>query len=67
MKRFMKSPEEGAETSLYCATSPELDGVSGRFYADCAEKEPSAVATPELAAELWRRSEEWTAVSGPDA
>lgn len=61
MKRFMKSPEEGAATSLYCATSPELDGVSGRFYADCREKAPSEVATAELAAELWRRSEAWTA------
>jgi retinol dehydrogenase 12 len=61
MKVFMKSTEQGAETSLYCATAPELDGVSGRFYTDCREKEPNAAATPELAAELWRRSEEWTA------
>jgi retinol dehydrogenase 12 len=61
MKVFMKSTEQGAETSLYCATAPELEGVSGRFYTDCREKEPNAAATPELAAELWRRSEEWTA------
>ena len=61
MKRFMKSPEEGAETTVWCATSPELDGVSGRFYVDCREKEPNPVATPELAAELWRRSEGWVA------
>jgi retinol dehydrogenase 12 len=61
MKVFMKSTEEGAETSVYCATAPELDGVSGRFYTDCREKEPNAAATPELGAELWQRSAEWTA------
>ena len=27
----------------------------------CAERAPSPVATPELAAELWKRSEMWTA------
>jgi NAD(P)-dependent dehydrogenase (short-subunit alcohol dehydrogenase family) len=62
MKLFMKSTEQGAETSVYCATAPELAGVSGRYYENCAEREPSAVATPELAAELWTRSEEWVAL-----
>jgi retinol dehydrogenase 12 len=61
MTRFMKSTEEGAETSVYCATSPELEGVSGKFYVDCREKEPNRIARRELAAELWERSEEWVA------
>ena len=60
MKLFMKSNEEGARTSVYCVTDPALADVSGRYYDDCAEKEPSKVATPELAAELWQKSEEWT-------
>jgi NAD(P)-dependent dehydrogenase (short-subunit alcohol dehydrogenase family) len=60
MKLFMKSNEEGARTSVYCATDPALADVSGRYYDDCAEKEPSKVATPELGAELWDKSEEWT-------
>lgn len=59
MLRFMRSPEEGAATTLHCATAPELANVSGRFYDNCQEKAPNAAATPELAAELWRRSEEW--------
>jgi retinol dehydrogenase-12 len=59
MKRFMRSAEEGAATSLYCATAPELAGVSGRYYDHSREKKPSAVATAELGAELWARSEEW--------
>lgn len=61
MTRFMKSTEEGAETSLYCATSPEVAGVSGRYYERCREREPNPAATPALGAELWTRSEAWTA------
>jgi NAD(P)-dependent dehydrogenase (short-subunit alcohol dehydrogenase family) len=60
MKLFMKSTEEGAQTSLYCAADRGLASVSGRYYDNCAEKEPSKVATPELGAELWNKSEEWT-------
>lgn len=59
MKLFMKSPADGARTSLYCATSPEVAGQTGRYYDNQREKTPSKVATPELAAELWDRSEAW--------
>jgi retinol dehydrogenase-12 len=59
--RRMLSVEQGAATSVYCATSPEVAEQSGLFYDKCALREPSAVATPELGAQLWRRSEEWTA------
>jgi len=59
--RRMLSVTEGAATSLYCATSPDVARESGRFYDNCAERAASPVATPELAAELWRRSESWTA------
>ncbi|MEZ5144419.1 MAG: SDR family NAD(P)-dependent oxidoreductase [Acidimicrobiales bacterium] len=58
--RRMRSTEDGARTSLWCATSEELIGASGGYYADRAPKEPSPVATPELASWLWARSEEWT-------
>ncbi len=61
MKRFMKSTEEGAETTVHCATDPALEAETGHFYVDCARKEPSEAVTPELAAELWSRSEEWVA------
>jgi retinol dehydrogenase-12 len=59
MKLFMKSPEQGARTSLYCATSPAVAGVTGRYYDAEREKTPSKVVTDELAAELWERSEAW--------
>jgi retinol dehydrogenase 12 len=61
IKRRMITAEEGARTSLYCATAPELAQVSGRFYDDCRERKASAVATGELAGTLWQRSEAWTA------
>ncbi len=60
MKLFMRSSEEGAQMSLYCATSPEVANDNGKYYDDRKEKEPSKVATPELGAELWAKSEEWT-------
>src|SRR3954471_4306870 len=37
-----KTPEQGAATSLLVATSPLLDGVSGRYFEDCAEAMPAA-------------------------
>jgi NAD(P)-dependent dehydrogenase (short-subunit alcohol dehydrogenase family) len=61
MQLRMLSTEQGAATSLYCATSPDLAGVSGRFYEDCHERAASAVATPDLAGALWEQSEAWTA------
>jgi dehydrogenase/reductase SDR family protein 13 len=62
MTRNMLSPAEGAQTSLYCATSSEVAADSGRYYDDCQRKEPSGVATPELAAELWDRSSDWVSL-----
>jgi NAD(P)-dependent dehydrogenase (short-subunit alcohol dehydrogenase family) len=55
----MLSTPDGARTSLYCATSDEVAQDSGLFYDNCAKREPSPVATPALAAELWRWSQEW--------
>ena len=63
----MLSVEEGARTSLYCATSADVAGESGLFYDKCALREPGRDATPELAAELWRRSEQWTALTSDES
>lgn len=62
MTRFMKSTEDGALTTIYCTTAPELAGVSGHYYSDRKDKRPSKLADDAaLAAELWKRSEAWTA------
>jgi retinol dehydrogenase-12 len=62
MKKFMITPEEGAQASLRCATAPELAGETGRYYdVGGVERRPSRLAEdPALAAELWRRSADWT-------
>jgi retinol dehydrogenase-12 len=56
----MLTTEQGAVTSLYCATSPALAASGGGYYDSCAVQEPNRVATPELAELLWQRSAAWT-------
>jgi NAD(P)-dependent dehydrogenase (short-subunit alcohol dehydrogenase family) len=41
---IMKTPEQGAATSVLLATAPELDGVGGRYFEDCHE----AAVVPEI-------------------
>ncbi len=53
--------DEGARTSVYCATSADVAGDNGLFYDKCAVREASQVATAALGGELWQRSESWTA------
>ena len=60
IKRRMLTVEQGAVTSVYCATSPGVAAESGLFYDKCAVRAPSKVATPELAELLWKHSAEWT-------
>jgi NAD(P)-dependent dehydrogenase (short-subunit alcohol dehydrogenase family) len=61
MKRRMDSPENGARTSVYCATAPELADQTGLYYDECAVRQPGPAATASLAGELWRRSADWVA------
>ncbi len=63
LTRRMLSTEQGARTSLFCATDPAVAAASGRYYEDCREREPSPVATADLAAELWQHSEAWAAAA----
>jgi NAD(P)-dependent dehydrogenase (short-subunit alcohol dehydrogenase family) len=59
--RGMLTPEQGALTSLYCATAPELATETGLYYDDQRQKMPSQAAQDAaLAAELWDRSLAWT-------
>ena len=67
LKLFLISNEEGAKTQLYCATAPELAGVSGRYYDKSREVPPNRLAEdPALARELWTRTESAiTSATGP--
>jgi retinol dehydrogenase 12 len=63
MTRFMVPVVEGAATTLHCAASPASAGESGLYYDESKVRRPSRLADdPELARELWERSEAW--VSG---
>ena len=54
----MKTIGQGAATQCLVATRPELDTVSGVYFADCNEQEPHAHAADEgLAERLWAESE----------
>ncbi len=59
-KLFLISAQQGAATSLHCATAPALEFETGSYYDKCSAKTPSKLARDlALADELWRRSEEW--------
>lgn len=56
---FSKSPQEGAQTSLYVATSPEIFGVTGLYFKDMKPIKPAKEAKSKfLATELWKLSED---------
>jgi NAD(P)-dependent dehydrogenase (short-subunit alcohol dehydrogenase family) len=75
-ERF-KTPEQGAATSVWAATSPRLDGMGGVYCEDCDIAELTAAGTPEselggvdahaidpdVAARLWTVSAELTGVN----
>ncbi|XP_064600612.1 retinol dehydrogenase 11-like [Liolophura sinensis] len=51
---FFKNPEEGAQTSVYCAVSEEVEGISGKHFADCALSSVSRHACDDHVGErLW--------------
>jgi NAD(P)-dependent dehydrogenase (short-subunit alcohol dehydrogenase family) len=59
------SPEQGARTSVYLCSSPEVAGVTGTYFAKCRPKTPSASARDAAAAaRLWEVSEELIARAG---
>lgn len=51
---FFKTAEQGAQTTIHCAVSEEMEGVSGKYLADCAFRDPSIGAQDDEAArKLW--------------
>ncbi|XP_061563089.1 retinol dehydrogenase 14b [Cololabis saira] len=61
---FFKSPLEGAQTPLYLACSPEVEGVSGKCFANCEEEKLMDKATDDQAAKrLWDISKNMVGLS----
>jgi retinol dehydrogenase-12 len=58
VKALLRSPERGARTSVYLASAPELEGTSGRYFANCKPRRPNRQGRdPEAARRLWQASE----------
>ena len=55
---FFKNLKQGAQTSIYCAVSEEMEGVSGKYLADCRiQKLKGDIAEDdEVAERLWELS-----------
>jgi retinol dehydrogenase-14 len=61
LRPLMISPEKGAETSIYLASSPEVEGLSGRYFVKKAETRSSDESYDErIARRLWEVSAELT-------
>ncbi len=61
LRRFMRTPEQGARVVVRLASAPELEGVTGRYFRDEGEIRPSAAALDDDAARrLWRLSAQMT-------
>jgi retinol dehydrogenase 14 len=57
MRPFMKDPAQGAATSIHLASAPELEQVTGRFFANSKPKRSSKRSYDEAAAgRLWQVS-----------
>ena len=72
----LKTIPQGAATTVWCATSPRLDGLGGVYCQDCDIAAQAAgeglrdgvhpwAVDPEAAERLWRLSEKLTGVSFP--
>jgi NAD(P)-dependent dehydrogenase (short-subunit alcohol dehydrogenase family) len=61
---FMLSPERGADTIVYLASSPDVAAQTGGYYVKRQRREPSAAARDDAAArELWELSETLTGLA----
>ncbi len=61
---FFLTPQQGARTSVYLATSPEVEGVTGGYYVKSKAATPASAARDDATAErLWQVSAEMTGVA----
>jgi len=60
---FCISVEEGAKTNIYLASSPEVEGVTGKYFVECKAVTSSKISYDEGAARrLWKVSEALTGI-----
>ncbi|MET7806086.1 SDR family NAD(P)-dependent oxidoreductase [Micromonospora chersina] len=64
VRPFMKTPAQGAETPIHLASSPEVEGVTGQYYADRRPRRSSKTSyDTAAAARLWQVSAELTGLA----
>ncbi len=67
-RTFGGSPDEGSETSVYLASSPEVEGVTGRYFVSMRETRSSPASYDErLQQRLWEESARLTVQAGAPA
>lgn len=63
-KCFLISPDDGAQTQIYCAVAPELANETGMYYTDCkVKRESKAARNDEFSKRLWDISLELTGLN----
>ena len=66
LRPFLASPETGARTPVYLASSPELEGITGRYFIACSPRDSSpASRNPAVARQLWQVGEDLTGAHWP--
>jgi hypothetical protein len=64
LRPFMKAPARGAATSIYLASAPEAEGVTGRYFANRKPKTSSkASCDTATTARLWQISADLTGLN----
>jgi NAD(P)-dependent dehydrogenase (short-subunit alcohol dehydrogenase family) len=64
ISRFTITPEQGADNSVYLATSPEVEGITGKYFVEREEVRSSPITYDEnLAQRLWEISEKLTSIN----
>ncbi|KAM9493681.1 retinol dehydrogenase 11 [Clarias gariepinus] len=62
---LMKTPKQGAQTSIYCAVTEGLEKYSGCYFSDCKLKEPKPEGKDDVAAvKLWNMSTQMVGYKG---
>lgn len=67
LKPFFRSPDKGAQTSIYLCQSDAVNDISGAYFVNCKQVQPKAWARDDQAAEkLWKLSEEFVDFKYPE-
>lgn len=66
-KHFFKTPVQGSQTTNYVAVSPDLNGISGKYFVECKEIESSQGSyNMEYQKALWKASKKLVKLSVND-